>query len=69
MLVPLDPAGRAAMRPLHVPTPVAVQEGNGRRAGVPARRVALAADRPHRRPLGLRPVVAPGAYHPRLLPD
>ena len=27
MLVPLDPAGRDAMRPLHAPTPVAVQEG------------------------------------------
>ena len=27
VLVPLDPAGRDAMRPLHAPTPVAVQEG------------------------------------------
>lgn len=38
MLVPLDPAGRDAMRPLHAPTPVAVQEGT---AGEPvALRVA-----------------------------
>ena len=50
MLVPLDPAGRDAMRPLHAPTPVAVQEGT---AGEPVslrvarrwQRIARIADR------------------------
>ena len=66
--VPVDPSGGDAVRPLHTPKPVEVREGNRARAGVGAHQGPLEAGVAHRRPVDVRPVVAPRAGGPRLLP-
>ena len=66
--VPVDPSGRDAIKPLQTPQPVGGEGGKERTTGGGACGQTMAPSGPHRRPVDLRPVVAPRTRHPLLLP-
>ena len=66
--IPIDPAGKDAIKPLALPAPVAVREGPDRQPLAVSPATAMAPGGPHRRPLVVRPVVAAGTADANLLP-
>ena len=69
MQIPIDPAKRDDIRPLHAPTPVEVREGSARQPVAVQLGRRWRAGSPHRGPVDVRPVVAGAADYARLLSD
>ena len=65
--IPIDAAEKGEIRPLALPTPVAVQEGRGPSTAGAAPGETLVAGHGDRRAVVLRSLVAAAAPHPQLL--